>query len=227
MKGNVGITSFASQEQSKTADSKEILCSKLYVLLRPVVKHWVYTAHISSWLGQQEDIVEDIVQETLLKILIYLLRAEKGEVAQIKDIEHFALVIAHNYCRDLQRKDQRLERYEMYDRTLLEQVVKSRAVDPAEIALKHVYNVWVFLKLANFVVTIPTKQRTALLRDLAQRMSFGNSPTPLQGAFADKGMELRAYHGWRGENKREQSQHASNLSLALRQIKVWAANASL
>lgn len=211
----------------KVIEDKEILCSQLYVLLRPSVKHWVYTSHVSCWSGQQEDIVDDIIQETLLKTHIYLLRAEKGEVEQIEDIEHFALTIAHNYCRDLQRKDQRLDRYEMYASTSLERVIKSKAVDPSEIATDHVYQVWIFLKLASFVVSISKMQKTALLRDLAPRMSFGNSPTPLQKAFAARGMEFQVYQDWRGNNKREQSQHASNLSLALRQIKTWARKASL
>ena len=34
---------------------------KLYRMLWMVVKGWVYAAHISSWLGQEEDIIEEIV----------------------------------------------------------------------------------------------------------------------------------------------------------------------
>jgi len=227
MRGNTDSNNAASQEHNKLTADREIFWTELYPLLCPLVKRWVYTARISSWLGQQEDLIEDIVQETIFKLLNYIRRAEKGEVAPVQNIEHLAITIARNYFRDLKRKDRRIDRFELYDRTSLEHVVKSKNVDPSEIALNHVYYAWVFMKLAEFMVSVSTKQQTALLRDLAQRMHFGNSPTPLQKAFADNGMALRAHHGWQGKNKREQSQHAANLSLALRQIKKWAAEASL
>lgn len=227
MKGNADTISFASQEQSKLAESTEIFWAELYFLLRPLVKRWVYNSGVSSWRGQEDDVSEDIVQEAIYRLLKYALNADKGEAAPIEIPEHMVTVIARNCFIDKWRKDGRLVRYDTDDRSSLEHLVKKRAIDPSEVAFDCVYHVWLFLKLADFVVTVSTKQKTALLRDLAQRMHFGNSPTPLQKAFADKGMELRVHQGWQGKNKREQSQHAANLSLALRQIKKWAAKASL
>jgi DNA-directed RNA polymerase specialized sigma24 family protein len=227
MKGNADTISFASQEQSKLAESTEIFWAELYLLLRPLVKRWVYNSGVSSWRGQEDDVSEDIVQEAVYRLLKYALNADKGEAAPIEIPEHMVTVIAHNCFIDKWRKDSRLVRYDTDDRSSLEHLVKVRTIDPSEVASDCVYYAWLFLKLADFVVTVSTKQKTALLRDLAQRMHFGNSLTQLQKAFADKGMELRAHQGWRGKNKREQSQHAANLSLALRQIKKWAAKASL
>ena len=134
MRRNTGPHNRASQEHDKPAADREDPWGELYTVLRPLVKHWVYAAHIPSWLGQQEEIVEDIVQETMCKLLKYIHRAEKGEVAPVLDIQHLAIKIAHNYFRDLMRKDQRLDRFELDDRTSLEHVVKSNAVDPSEIA---------------------------------------------------------------------------------------------
>ena len=227
MRGNTGTNNAASQEHNKLTADREILWADLYLLLRPLVKHWVFTAHIPSWLGQQEDIVEDIVQEAIFKLLNYARRAEKGEVAPVKDIERLAITIARNYFRDLKRKDRRLDRYEMYDRTSLEHVVKSASVDPSEIALEHVYQAWLFFKLADFVVTIAPKQQTALLRDLAQRMYFLQELTLLQKAFTDKGMDLKRYQNWKGANKRECSQHSASLSISYKKITEWSKKASL
>lgn len=178
-------------------------------------------------VGQQEDIVEDIVQETIFKLLKYIHRAEKGEVAPVKDMKHLAITIAHNYYRDLKRKDRRLDRIELYDRTSLEHVIKSGVVDPSEIALDCVYQAWLFFKLADFVVTIATKQQTALLRDLAQRMYFVQELTLLQKAFADKGMDMQQHQNWKSANKRESSQHAASLSISYKKIAGWSKDLSL
>src|SRR6266852_94480 len=83
---------------------------KLYLLLRPLVKRWICGYNVSSWKGQEADIVEDMVQEAIVRILKYARRAERGEVAPIDSIEHISIVIAQNCCRDLRRKDQRLTR---------------------------------------------------------------------------------------------------------------------
>ncbi len=221
MRGNTRSNNAATQEHSKFAADREIW-AELYTLLPPLARQWVYTAHIPSWLGQQEDIVEDIVQETIFKLLKYIHRAEKGEVAPVKDMKHLAITIARNYYRDLKRKDRRLDRFELYDRTSLEQVVKSRAVDPSKIALDRVYQAWLFFKLADFVVTIATKQQTALLRDLAQRMYFVQELTLLQKTFADKGMDLKQHQDWKSANKRERSQHAASLSISYKKIAGWS-----
>ncbi len=219
MRENTRSNNAATQEHSKLTADREILWAELYALLPPLARHWVYTAHIPSWSGQQEDIVEDIVQETIFKLLKYIQRAENGVVAPVKDMKHLAITIAHNYYRDLKRKDRRLDRFEMYDRTSLEQVVTSGAVDPSEIALDHIYQAWLFFKLADFVVSISIKQQTALLRDLAQRMHFGQTPTPLQQAFTAKGLDLKQHLDGKSASKREQSQYAANLSLSYKKIK--------
>ncbi len=166
--------------------------------------------------------MQDIVQETLYKLLKYIQRAEKGEVAPVLDMQHLAIKIAHNYFHDLMRKDYRLDRFETFDRTSLEHVVKSSTIDPSEIALDHVYQAWLFCKLADFVVTIATKQQTALLRDLAQRMGFVQELTLLQKTFADKGIDLKQHQDWKSTNRRESSNHAASLSISYKKIAGWS-----
>ena len=227
MKGNADTISFAPQEQSKLAESTEIFWAELYFLLRPLVKRWVYNSGVSSWRGQEDDVSEDIVQEAIYRLLKYAMNADKGEAAPIEIPEHMVTVIARNCYIDKWRKDGRLVRYDTDDRSSLEHLVKKRAIDPSEVAFDRVYQAWLFLKLADFVVTVSTKQQTALLRDLSQRMYFGQTATLLQQVFADKGLDLKRHQGWEGANKRERSQHAANLSLALKRIEKWSEKASL
>jgi DNA-directed RNA polymerase specialized sigma24 family protein len=219
MKGNADTTHSALLEQNKLLSRREIFWNKLYSLLRPLVKRWVYGSGATSWRGQENDVIEDIVQEAIFRLLKYAHNAEKGEAAPVEIPEHMVTVIARNCFIDKLRKDGRLVRYEADDRLSLEHVVKVRVVDPSEIAFNHVYHAWVFIKLADFVVTISAKQQTALLRDLSQHMYFGQTATSLQQAFADKGLDLKQHQGWKSANKREQSQHASNLSLSYKKIK--------
>ncbi|HLX40398.1 MAG TPA: hypothetical protein VKR42_07695 [Ktedonobacteraceae bacterium] len=227
MKGNADASHSAVPEQSKLHSRREIFWNRLYTLLRPLVKRWVYGAGVASWRGQEEDVTEDIVQEAIFRLLKYARHADRGEAAPIEIPEHMITVIARHCFIDTLRKDGRLVRYEADDRTSLEHVAKSKTVDPAEIALNHVYYAWVYLKLADFVVTVSTKQQTALLRDLAQRMHFEQTPTSLQQAFADKGLDLKQHQGWESTDKRQRSQHASNMSNGYKKIEAWSKEASL
>jgi len=222
MRSYTNSHNIASHEQDKPSADRESLWAELYTLLLPLVRHWVFTAHIPSWLGQQEDVVQDIAQETLYKLLKYIQRAEKGEVAPVLDMKHLAIKIARNYFLDLMRKDRRLDRFELYDRTSLEHVVKSKAIDPSEIALDQVYQAWLFCKVAEFAATIAAKQQTALLRDLAQHMCFMQDMTLLQKAFKEKGMDLRQHQSWKATSRQECSRHAASLSISYKKIAAWS-----
>lgn len=211
---------------SEGTRKREICWEKMYQVVRPLARRLVWRSGI--WGGQEEDVAEDVVHDAIERLYRHMQRAEKGEVSPVEHPERMIIVIAQRCFLDRWRKDRRLVRFDSDDSLSLERVVQSAIINPAEVALDIVYQRWLYVKIADLVSKrIPDKQRIALLRDLSQRMSFGNSPTPLQKAFADKGMEFPAYQDWQGRNKREQSQHASNLSLALRQIKTWARETSL
>src|SRR6266581_4061869 len=170
--------------------------SKLYSFLRPRVERWVYSSHISSWRGQEEDLVDDIVQEAVIRTLKYARRAEQGEVSMIASFEGFSLKIAHNYLQDLRRRDWRLSHF-ITDYQFLESII---VMLPAEI------------------VKLPTKQRRALLIDLANRMHFGVYPTPLQRAFLEVGIQLQDYQQALPEDPVELSRHRSLVSIAYKRI---------
>src|SRR5437667_12472787 len=82
----------------------DALWINLYSFLRPFVKHLVYSSGISSWRGQEEDLVEDIVQETIVRVLKVIHRAENGECTEIASPKALSIVIARHYYDDLRRR---------------------------------------------------------------------------------------------------------------------------
>jgi DNA-directed RNA polymerase specialized sigma24 family protein len=199
------------------------LCSdgtwqKLSLLLRPRIKRWVYCSHVPSWKGQELDIVEDILQESFFRILKYARKVESGEVSPIESLEHISIVIAHNCCKDMRRKDQRLTRLSPDERMFGCQVVITNQSDASEIALDKVFREWLYIKLSQDIVKFPDKQRRALLIDIANLMHFDERPTPLQQAFLNQKICLQDYQQPLSVNSVERSRHASLVSLAYRRV---------
>ena len=209
-------SSLNHSSEHKSGD--EIPWQELYPLLRPFVKRWVYSSHVPSWKGQEDDVVEDIVQEAMMRLYKYAQLAEQGEVDPIETIEHLLKVVAHNYCRDLQRREQRLLRLSLDDCTYGEAVDSTNIADASELATNKVYQEWLFEKLSHEVVNFPYKQREALLKDIANRMFFDKQPTPLQQAFRNVGIQLQNYQGSLPINSVERTRYASLLSLAYKRV---------
>ncbi len=144
-----------SMHSSEHNCSNEIFWQKLYSLLRPLVKRWVYSSHVPSWKGQEDDVVDDIVQEAITRLFQYSQRAERGEVVPIETIEHMIKVVALNYCRDLKRRERRLLRSMTDEWSYGEDVDCTYTVDPAEIAIdsRHAANLnLAYKRVANFCV---------------------------------------------------------------------------
>jgi DNA-directed RNA polymerase specialized sigma24 family protein len=199
------------------------LCSdtpwqQLYLLLRPLVKRWVYSFQVPSWKGQELDIVEDILQESFERILKYAKKAEDGEVPPIESLEHISIVIAHNCCKDLRRKDQRLTRISPDEHMSRGYVIMSDRSDASEIALDNLFREWLYVKLSQDIVKFPEKQRKALLIDIANLMHFDVQPTPLQQAFLDQKIRLQDYQQPLPVNAVERTRHSALLSLALKRV---------
>ena len=191
---------------------------KLYLLLPPLVKRWVYSSHVPSWKGQEDDIVEDIVQEAITRLFQYSQRAERGEVVPIETIEHMIKVVALNYCRDLKRRERRLLRSTTDEWSYGEHVDSTNTVDPAEIAIDKAFQEWLFERLSQEIVKFPKKQRNALLIDLAYRMHFAVRPTSLQRAFLRRGIRLQDFRATAPKNPLERGRHAANLNLAYKRV---------
>jgi DNA-directed RNA polymerase specialized sigma24 family protein len=80
----------------------------LYRLLYSQVKVWVYYAHIPSWLGQEKDITEDIVQESICRTFERVRRGARDKAKPVKSVQFLSKTIARHYFIDLIRKDERI-----------------------------------------------------------------------------------------------------------------------
>jgi len=85
--------------------SSDALWINLYTFLQPYVRRLVYTSGIATWRGQEDDIVDDIVQEAIVRVLKCIRRAESGEGIPVASPEGLSIVIARNYYEDLRRRD--------------------------------------------------------------------------------------------------------------------------
>jgi DNA-directed RNA polymerase specialized sigma24 family protein len=192
----------------------------LYMILPGLVTHAVYTLRISLWYGQEYDIVEDVVQETLLKLLERIRKAERGEASPIEQIERMAAVIAYNCCRDMRRHDRRVFHFpasvaEFEDR-YLDTVRPQR--DCSEEAIEQVFLDALFALLAREVNRFPRKQRQAVLTELANTMCFEEQPSSLQEAFLAVGVDLQKYQQALAGTFKARSQHTALLYWAYKRM---------
>lgn len=194
--------------------------SALYTILPGLVTHAVYTLRISLWYGQEYDIVEDVVQETLLRLLERMRKAERGEASPIGQVERMAAVIAYNCCRDMRRHDRRVFHFptsiaEFEDRYL--DIVQPQS-DCSEDAIEEVFLDALFAMLAREVDRFPLKQRRALLIELANSMCFEEQPSALQQAFLAVGIDLREYQLVVPGSFKARSQHTALLYWAYKRM---------
>jgi DNA-directed RNA polymerase specialized sigma24 family protein len=182
--------------------------STLYPALRSLACYLVRTSPLPYWHGQEEDLAEDIVQETVRRVIERALKAERGEAAPIQSLKRLATTIAYNYCRDLKRRDYRISHLDTtdagthtphfypvdigYDEYLPDAVVDK--VDQDRL----------FDQLASAIDRFPPKQRQALLTDPVNRMAFD--------------IELRHYCQPLPDDQRERGHHISLCSQAYKRV---------
>jgi DNA-directed RNA polymerase specialized sigma24 family protein len=127
--------------------------------------------------------IDDVVQETIRRILERSQKAERGEAAPIYAVESMMAVVARNYLKDLRRRDRRVIHLQSENRSRRTTGDEHNQQDIAEVATEKLSDEWLFRRLAREIASFPVKRRMALLTDLANLMCFENEPTPLQAAF--------------------------------------------
>ena len=75
------------------------------------------------------------------------------------------------------------------------------------------------MALARMIVDFPTKQRTALLIDLANHADLSEEDNQLQTAFASVDIDLRDYRRVLPNDPLERSRHAASLSMAYKRLR--------
>ena len=196
----------------------EATWNDLYVSLRPYAGFLVYSFHLPSWYGQEEETVDDIVQETMRRIVEHVRKAERGEAAPIHSLKGLMTVIARNYCKDLWRSEYKYS--PMRPQEYTPELSSAESVHPGslDVAIEQAYLESLFELIAREIANFPDKQRKALLIDLANRMDFDAQPTPLQKAFLKVGIQLQQYQLPLPHSARERSRHTSILYIAYQRV---------
>jgi len=211
-----------SSEAEMCAAMSDTTWSALYPALRSLACFLVRTSSFSYWYGQEDDMAEDIVQETARRVIERAQKAERGEATPIQSLKQMATTVAYNYCRDLKRRDYRLSRMDTADAGTHTPHFYPVDVGSDEHILDAVADKVdqdrLFDMLAGEIDQFPAKQKHALLVDLANRMSFDEEPTPLQASFLDRGIELRHYCQPLPDDPRERGRHISLCSQAYKRI---------
>ncbi len=225
-------TLYATPAQSAPSTEKEVaidfydesIWRALYPSLRSLARHLAGSTSLSYWTGRKEELAEDILQETLCRLIERQRKVEAGKAEPIQSLKQMANTIAYNYCHDLQRREKRLSRLDGLDpynteRYCVEDEVQQRQLELVE---ENIDAQEVFYWLAQEVQHFPTKQKRALLTDLANRMAFETEPTPLQAAFLQIGIDFRAYKRELPTDRKQRSQHVSLLSQAYKRLEKLA-----
>jgi len=205
-------------EADMRAATSDTIWRNLYPALHSLACYLVRTSPLPYWRGQEDDMADDIAQETVRRVIERAQKAERGETPPIQSLKQMANTVAYNYYRDLKRHDYRLSRLDATDANPHGTRFYPADVRSDEYLLdlvaEKVDQDHLFDELADEIDRFPAKQKQAILIDLANRMYFDDMPTPLQQSFLAAGIELRQYRQPLPEDQRERGRHISLCSQA-------------
>ena len=203
---------------STPTKNHEIDWEKCYQQLYKQVRRLVNQMKLPRWQGEEEDIIWDVVQDSMRKIFEYSRRAEQGEEKPVQELESLLYITALNCLRDRRRREKRL----FPETASLSSGSADSKPHLSDVATENVYLEGLFHLMAQKIARFPTKQRAALLVDLAERMAFDDKPTTLQAAFRAEGIRLEEYRNRQPSSQKERSRHAALLyqaNLRLKELK--------
>lgn len=189
--------------------------NNLYHFLRVHVRVYVHRLSPPTWRGQEDDIVDDIVQEAIIRTYYYAERATRGEARPISSPELFSKTIAHNLCLDWHRKERRLTRIECLD-LLGDDKITATMDDPAEEVLEKLEIAYFLAEVVPLIKKLPYKQRTTLLTDLA---NLAEEDDLLRMALLKVDIELLDYRRPLPLDRLLRSRHAASLCIAYKRLR--------
>ena len=205
------------QSSTKCQLSSHFNWHMIYRQLTIAVTHWVCLANLLAWKNQREEIIDDIVQETMMKVLKRIHLGETGELAPVYSVEGLCIRVARNVFIDMLRRDRRLvplasnNNDELYD-------IPDDGVNYSEVAVDNVYYANLFTQVALAIQGFPPKLRAAMITDLVSRMSFDSEETPLQKALLNAGINLEEFRGQCPSDPVMKSRQSSLASLGYKKI---------
>ena len=204
-------------EEQMSATAQE--WNDLEVALRPYIQKCVYALHTARWLGAEKEIAEDVLSETMLRVIQYTRLHANDTNFRTRSIEALCKTIAKRYLLDLRRKDKHL--IASLDTTMhfIVEEKSEMADDPAEYVTKGMDMYSKILLIAQAVKDFPQKQKEAMLIHLANMTDFDDEqPGLLERAMWSVDISLREY-------RREintpvlRSRHTALVCLAYKQLR--------
>ena len=197
--------------------------------LKPHILTWLYQYNLPLWLGHEQDIANDILQETFIRTLNYTKRSVLTGSRPIESLESFCKTVAHNCIRDMWRKEYRIVRLTTLSESSENNIPDRFASDPSELALVHLTSRDTLVSLAHLIIDFPARQRRAILIDLAQRSDFEEESGPLHIIFLELGINLCEYKHTFPLDSVERSRHSALVSIAYKRLKkrFWAQTGNL
>lgn len=192
--------------------------STLRSRLKLLVHGWVYSSHIPCWQGQEEEIVDDIVSESISHIFERLEKANSGVAEPIVSILAFARKTAYHCYVDQMRKDRRKIRLSQMSDSTEKPLLENRLQSMEEVIQEKVMKEQLFKLVAHEISHFPKKQREAILKDQARRLDQMADPLPLLRAYLDAGIQLLDYRKRAPANQNESGRHNSLLYHAYRRL---------
>ena len=209
--------------------SCNLFWDELKSLLKPRILAWLYQYNLPLWIGQEQDIANDVLQETFIRILKYAKRSAFTGSRAIEALEGFGITVARNYIRDMWRKEYRLLPFTTLSESPENNIPGLSLTDPSELALFHLTSRETLVSLAGLIKDFPPGQRRALLIDLAQRSDFDEESGPLHVIFLELGINLYEYKLACPLDAGERARHAALLSVAYKRLRqqFWASSGNL
>ena len=203
---------------SKYDSYNQAMWEKIIAVLRPLARKYIANPSMTSWNGQEDDLIQDIVQETVVRTFLQMQKAERGERPPIISLELFAKRVMRNHLLDVMRKESRV--IHLSDNTVSPEDMPDQIVDPSEMALEEIEMEALFTLIAQVIAKLPEKQQTALLSDLATRTVFTDEQTPLQKALIAVNINLENYQGKLSEDAVFRHKRAALLAVAYKKIRL-------
>lgn len=169
-----------TQGEQQEKQMRESIWRSIYETLAPSVRGLVYSSSIPSWHGQENEIADDIVQETLSRVVGCLVVQRKGDSSDESMIGWLSMSIAD----ELLREQRLLEKRITHLNTLEEQ---KEEVDGSE-EVREMFE-WIIQEICQ----LPSNQQRALLVDLANQIGMDEAPVAFLEALQEKGIHLSDY----------------------------------
>lgn len=188
--------------------------------LHTYIRGYVYRFRVARWCGDEEGIIAETLQETCLRVMPYIRRAELGLIAPIASLEALSKIVAKHCVLDRWRKEKRFV-------VSIDAITASGvqldalvAADPAHAVHTELQQYAAMLVVANAIQTLSPKQKEAALLHIANLADFDDEhPRPLERAFWTAGIPLREYRRELSPDKATRSRHAASLWLAIQAIR--------